>query len=313
MDADHASLNVLLRSSIPVGPFCHARKYHADTSRVASRPEMANVPLAQVSEMCFHAQRQAESLQQFHAAQLQLKPPVQTSQLPTTAGVFALPQPLQPSTTRVTSTPAMPAPAAPKAPPPAAATLASKAAAKRASLTITKVKKEPQASTSSAANVFHVSDSEEDVFDDTIPYDSHAESSDSVQIIEPDVGMVPLRDLQPPQPLCFDQSFDAPSLDHDATEDSPALREMFKFIGDTVQDVDAVPAPNARGASIRSALQATRSRQDILCLTTSNCSRQCVERRQQELKQSEARGQAKDYMRVTSSDVTCKNSGLHTW
>ena len=290
VNTETASMNVLLRASVPVANFCSIRNYHHDTMRVASQPGMIDASLKQISDMCANAQRQAEEMQKFHASQLVLRPPVPSSSLPLAPGVFTVP------------TATVPRPPAP--------------------VTITRIPR-PTATNSKAPVVSQeptteTIESDNDTGDDTFPYDANG-SSDSVQIIDPnnDVDVVPLRELQAPK-LSFDQSFDAPSLDDNAPASNPALRNMFKFIGDTVTDVDAVPVPIPRSNGIRSGLQAPRQDSDMLCLTTSACTRQCLEERQQELKKTEIRGQSKDFLRVTRSEVlkvktTAYTPGDSTW
>ena len=125
--------------------------------------------------------------------------------------------------------------------------------------------------------------------------DSSTESASEDEDV--DVPVVFTRDL--PTPPRLDQSFDAPPVDPTPHTESPMLRQMLQFLGSYVDGIEAVPVPSARASGIRSMLQAPIEGSDRYCLTTSPCSKACVEQRQQEL----LKAPAKEYMRVTTSEV----------
>lgn len=119
-------------------------------------------------------------------------------------------------------------------------------------------------------------------------------------------------DIRRPTSLFDDAVTDSSINSDDPALEATSLRDMFQLINDSLPEVFAVPLPSSRDTTIRSALQTPAVMNERLCLTTSPCIAACVQKRQQELKDQADRGNAKDYLRISSSDVLKVKMAIHT-
>ena len=112
-----------------------------------------------------------------------------------------------------------------------------------------------------------------------------------------------MRDLRCPTPAPMDQSFDGASIDTAVPPEPPMLRQMYEYIGKSVEGVQAVALPSPSDSMIRSSLQPLSASTSRLALTTSPCTKACITKRQSELQNSLRVNKPKEYLRVTASDA----------
>ena len=112
-----------------------------------------------------------------------------------------------------------------------------------------------------------------------------------------------MRDLRCPTPAPMDQSFDGASVDTSVPPEPPMLRQMYEHIGRCVDGVQAVALPSPHDSMIRSSLQPLTASTSRLALTTSPCTKACITKRQEELRNSLRVNKPKEYLRVTSSEA----------